>query len=156
MICKTLNQNYLLKHYLTKVLAVVSVAMSILCFWIDLSPNALAASPNIINGATREDIDEETCSEAELLDYVEKAKKYIGSKWQPVKGFEDRNIVVVFTVNKNGKIEDEKIVEESGSQVADQSALIALKAASPLPALPKGAPESIQIRYVFSWHVTRK
>jgi len=141
---------------LTKGLAAGCAAICIFYLWTNSSPNALAASPNIINGSTPEDIDEESCSEAELLDYVEKAKKYIGSKWQPVKGFEDRNVVVVFTVKKNGKIEDEKIVAESGSQVADQNALNALKAASPLPALPKGAPESIQIRYVFSWHVRRK
>src|ERR1700721_3083676 len=116
MICKTLNQNYLLKHYLTKRLVIVFSIISIFCLWAQSSPSALATGGKIINGSTPEDTDEENCSEAELLDYVEEAKKYIGSKWQPVKGFEDRNIVVVFTVNKNGKIEDEKIVEESGSQ----------------------------------------
>jgi TonB family protein len=111
---------------------------------------------NIINGKTPEDADDKMCSEADLLDYVDKAKKDIGNKWQPVKGFEDRNVVVMFSVRQNGKIEDAKILEGSGSQAVDQTALEALKAASPLKPLPKEAPEPIQIRYVFSWHVTRK
>jgi TonB family protein len=118
--------------------------------------SAMAASPNIINGKTPDDIDESPCSESELFAYVEKAKKSISSKWQPVKGFEDRNAVAIFTVRQNGSIEDSKIIESSGSQAVDKSALDALKAASPLDSLPKGAPESIQIRYVFSWHVTHK
>jgi TonB family protein len=141
---------------LTKGLRAAFAAICIFYLCTNSALSTQAVSPNVINGSTPEDIDEEACSEAVLLDYVEKAKKYIGSKWQPVKGFEDRNVVAVFTVKQNGKIEDERIMEESGSQVADQSALNALKAASPLPPLPKGAPESIQIRYVFSWHVTRK
>ncbi len=116
----------------------------------------MAASPNIINGKTPDDIDESPCSESELIEYVEKAKKSISNKWQPIKGFEDRSAVTVFTVSQNGSIEEARIVESSGSQAVDQSALDALKASSPLAALPKGAPESIQIRYVFAWHVTHK
>jgi TonB family protein len=156
MIYRILNPNCLLKHFLIKGIAVAFITTSAFCIGTDLTLKVLAASPNIINGRTPEDLDEKVCSEEELLDYVEKAKKCIGRKWQPVKGFEDRIVVVTFTVKQNGKIEDEKIIEESGSQAVEESALAALKAASPLPALPNGGPESIQIRYVFSWHVTRK
>lgn len=115
-----------------------------------------AANPNIINGKTPDYIDDNPCSESELIEYVDKAKKIISSKWQPVKGFEDRNCVAVFTVRQNGNIEEPKIVESSGSQAVDGSALAALKISSPLPTLPKGAPEFIQIRYAFAWHVTHK
>ncbi len=132
----------------------VLVILSCLLAFASLYGSAACAGPNIINGKTPDDIDEAPCSESELMDYVEKAKKAITSKWSPAKGFEDRNAVAVFTVTQNGKIENSKIIESSGSQVADESALKALKAASPLTPLPKGAPESIQIRYVFSWHVT--
>ncbi len=156
MIYKILNQNYLSKHFLIKWLGNSFAAICIFYIFTNLSLSTIAASPNIINGSTPADIDEQNCSQAELLDYVEKAKKYIASKWQPEKGFQDRNVVVVFAVKSNGSIEDERIIESSGSQAVDQSALAALKIASPLAALPKGAPEFIQIRYVFSWHVTRK
>jgi len=117
---------------------------------------AQAANPRIINGSTPDDIDDKPCSESELIAYVDKVKKDISTKWQPPKGFEDRNVTIVFTVKQKGAIEDPKVVESSGSQAVDQTALAALKASSPLAPLPKGAPESIQIRYVFSWHVSRK
>jgi TonB family protein len=152
MIYKILSQNYLSKHYLTKIIATIPLVWCACQFY---APQHIVAAPNIINGSTSEDLDDTPCSEAELLGYIEKVKKYIGGKWQPIKGFEDRNVVVQFTVRQNGKIEEEQIVEESGSQAVDKSAILALKSASPLPPLPKGAPESIQIRYVFSWHVSR-
>ena len=107
MIYKILSRNYLLKHYLTKGLALglgirlrlgiglwlgFAIGFAAICFFYPVtnsSPGSLAATANIINGSTPEDIDEQSCSEAELLDYVENAKKYIESKWQPVRGFED-------------------------------------------------------------------
>lgn len=117
---------------------------------------ARAASRHIINGRTPDDTDDKPCSESELIAYVDKIKKDISTKWQPPKGFEDRSVTVVFTVRQKGTIEEPKVVESSGSQAVDQTALAALTASSPLAPLPKGAPESIQIRYVFSWHITRK
>jgi TonB family protein len=118
------------------------------------SPVISANTSKIINGQTPDTDDDHQCSQSDLYQYVEKVKKDIKAKWQPVKGFADRHVAVIFTVRESGAIEDAKVVESSGSQEADMSALSALKAASPLPPLPKGAPESIQIRYVFSWQVT--
>ena len=140
--CKILNLNYLL----------------MLCLLLSLAygnnlPVISADSPKIINGQTSDNNNDEQCSETDLYQYVEKIKKDIKAKWQPVKGFTDRHVTVVFTVRQNGLIEDTKIIESSGSQEVDQSALTALKAASPLSSLPKGAPEFIQIRYVFAWQV---
>ncbi len=120
------------------------------------SAACLAAHSNIINGKTPDDLDDSTCSESDLREYVQQAKKVISNKWLPLKGFEDRSAVAMFAVGEKGTIEEARIVESSGSQAVDQSALDALKLASPLPPLPKGAPESIQIRYVFSWHVTHR
>jgi TonB family protein len=155
MICRILSRNFSLMPCLRKswganILAITVIALSLTCF---NSPHAAAHSPKIINGRTTDDNDDEQCSQAELYQYVEKVKKDIKAKWQPIKGFANRHVTVVFTVRQNGAIEDAKIIESSGSQEVDQSALDALKTTSPLAPLPKGAPEFIQIRYVFDWQV---
>jgi TonB family protein len=152
MIYKTLNLNYSLMPYLRNFLHMLTVAA--LSAGVTYCPYVAASdSPKIINGQTEDKEDEEQCSQADLNQYVEKIKKDIRAKWQPVKGFADRQVTVVFTVRQTGLIEDAKIIETSGSQEVDQSALSALKSASPLTPLPKGSPEFIQIRYVFSWQV---
>ena len=161
MIYKLLSRNSSLKLFFNKKSLCLDFSVNILIITVMIAAlisssniQAASASPNIINGNTPDD-DANPCSEAELIDYVGKIKKDIGAKWQPVKGFEDRHVVVIFSVNQNGIIEESKVTESSGSQAVDQSALAALKLASPLTPLPKGAPPSIQIRYVFSWHVKR-
>ncbi len=85
--------------------------------------------------------------------YVKEMKGLIQSKWTPPKGMQEKHVVTVFTIRRNGTIEEPTIVESSGTESVDESALSALKAASPLPKLPAGAPQFIQIRYKFDWKV---
>ncbi len=87
--------------------------------------------------------------------YMTEMKKSIQKRWQPPKGFENRRVVTVFTIHRDGTISQPSIVEGSGVPAVDQTALDALKAASPLPPLPLGAPKSVQIRYQFDWRVNR-
>jgi len=151
---KILSRNSLWRPCLHRSSSKIILAIAVIIL---IYPNALAANnPKIINGNAADDNDNGQCSQSDLYQYVEKIKKDIRDKWQPVKGFADRHVTVVFTVRQNGVIEDAKIIEGSGSQEVDKSALDALKAASPLSPLPKGAPEFIQIRYVFTWQVTTK
>jgi len=86
--------------------------------------------------------------------YMSKMKRDIQAKWKPPRGFENRRVVAVFSIKRDGTIENPSIVE-GASEAVDQAALDALKAASPLDALPKGAPSSVQMRYVFEWKVSR-
>lgn len=67
---------------------------------------------------------------------------------------ENRKIAVVFTIKRDGSIAEPQIVESSGEAAADQAAMAALTAASPLEPLPLGAPKSVQIRYQFVWRVS--
>jgi len=62
-------------------------------------------------------------------------------------------VSVTFTIANDGTIVDPTIVESSGREDVDGSALEALRAASPLDHLPPGAPASVQVRYVFDWRV---
>jgi TonB family protein len=120
------------------------------------------ASPRIakiINGETPPDEDDASSGSnpAVSLDtYIANVKTQIKQKWIPPKGLKDHQVVTTFTVLKNGLIVEPVVAASSGNAAVDQSALDALKAASPLEPLPKGAPTSIQIRYVFDWRVVGK
>jgi TonB family protein len=86
--------------------------------------------------------------------YLDHMKQSIQKQWKPPSGLENRSVATVFTIAKDGTIANESIIESSGHKEVDQSALQALKAASPLEPLPPGSPQSVQIRYKFDWHVT--
>jgi len=104
-----------------------------------------------------DDEDQEESSPKAPLDfgsYMSKMKQQIQAKWQPPKGMENRKIAVVFTIKRDGSIAEPQIVESSGEAAADQAAMAALTAASPLEPLPLGAPKSVQIRYQFVWRVS--
>ncbi len=88
--------------------------------------------------------------------YMTKMKQDIHNKWQPPKGLESRRVSVVFSIQRNGAITNPEVVESSGNEEVDKSALTALSAASPLDPMPKGAPKSVDIRYVFDWKTNSK
>ncbi|MBI4532922.1 MAG: TonB C-terminal domain-containing protein, partial [Candidatus Melainabacteria bacterium] len=87
--------------------------------------------------------------------YMTQMKQTIQKHWQPPKGFENRRVVATFTILRDGTITNAELVDPSGIEAVDKSALNALRVASPLDPLPLGAPKSVQIRYQFDWHVTR-
>lgn len=100
-----------------------------------------------------EDEEAEPANDLNLSPYIAKVKEAIKEKWQPPKGLENRKVVTLFTINKDGAILEAQINQSSGIDAVDQAALAALKAVSPLPALPSGSPKFIQMRYVFQWTV---
>lgn len=87
--------------------------------------------------------------------YMSKMKRQIQNKWTPPKGMEERKVVAVFTIMKDGQIVDPSLVESSGVDSVDKAAMTALKQSSPLEPLPEGAPEYVQIRYKFDYKVKR-
>ena len=122
----------------------------------DEPANAGAHSPNA-GKAEAEDEDDEHLPGAnvDFGAYMAKMKRDIQKKWQPPRGFENRKIVTVFGIRRDGTIVEPAIVEGSGVEAIDRSALDALNAASPLDPLPPGAPKLVQIRYQFDWKVNR-
>ncbi len=87
--------------------------------------------------------------------YMAKMKRDIQAKWTPPKGFNEQRVVAVFSIKKDGTIANASIVDGSGSDSVDKSAMEALEAASPLDPLPQGSPPYVQIRYQFDWKVTK-
>ncbi len=99
--------------------------------------------------------DDAGAEQVDFEGYMKDMKKAIQAKWQPPKGIAQRTIVAVFSIQRNGTIVEADIVEGSGDAGIDQAALKALKDASPLAPLPKGAPGHVQVRYKFDWKVSQ-
>jgi TonB family protein len=101
------------------------------------------------------DDDDDDVRDVDFSGYMAKMKKDIQAKWKPPKGIEQRKVVVTFSINRDGSIADGSVVQSSGVESIDKSALEALHDASPIDPLPKGAPKSVQIRYLFDWKVSQ-
>lgn len=120
-------------------------------------PAAKAAAPKKTGGGNRfvnstvEDEDDGVDTNLDMTGYMTKMKQDIQSKWKPPKGLESRRLVATFTIHNDGRITNASVVEGSGVPELDKSALEALQLASPLTPLPKGAPQSVDIRYKFDW-----
>ena len=117
-------------------------------------PAPLATKPNKTSASAQDENDDEPAQEVDMHPYLQHMKTAVQAKWQPPKGLEQKKVVVIFTILKDGTITDPEITEPSGEPSVDQSALQALKSASPLPPLPMGAPKTIQVRYKFEWKVS--
>ena len=99
------------------------------------------------------DDDDSDGSNVDFDPYMATMKKTIQAKWVSPKGFDQKKVVAVFAILRDGRITEAELVESSGSAEIDKSALQALKDASPLAPLPKGAPKQVQIRYKFDYKV---
>lgn len=102
-----------------------------------------------------DDDDDAGAEQVDFEGYMKDMKKAIQAKWQPPRGIVKKTIVAVFSIQRNGNIVEADIVESSGDAGIDQAALKALKDASPLAPLPKGAPGHVQVRYKFDWKVSQ-
>ncbi len=115
-------------------------------------PKPVHEAKTVMAETSDDDADDEKIDPSlDMKPYMTKMKQDIQKKWQMPKGLEARRVTVAFSIESDGKIDYAEIVEGSGNEAVDKSALEALKAASPLDPLPKGAPKSVSIKYVFDW-----
>lgn len=83
--------------------------------------------------------------------YLDEMHNQISSKWQPPAVNKDAEVIVKFTILKNGHVIDEEITQSSGDKDIDESALRALRKASPLPPLPLSFPQDqVTINFNFT------
>ena len=86
----------------------------------------------------------------DLSAYTSAMHDKISSKWAPPHTDEDAKVVLEFTIQKNGHVINAKIDQSSGNKEIDNSAMKALKKASPLPPLPLNLPQSsITVKFDF-------
>jgi len=87
----------------------------------------------------------------EFQPYLEEMHKQISGKWNPPPVNKDSDVVLKFTILKNGHVIDEQVAQSSGSKEVDESALTALRKASPLPPLPLSFPrDEVTVNFNFT------
>lgn len=83
-------------------------------------------------------------------DYMDNVQTKLKNNWRPPDFMENCHIRVVFKVNRDGKIISKNIVESSGNDVYDESAIVALMKSQPFEKFPEStARETITINYTF-------
>ncbi len=87
----------------------------------------------------------------EFQPYLEEMHKQISGKWQPPIVNKDSEVVLKFTIQKNGHVINESVAQSSGNKEVDESALAALRKASPLPPLPLSFPrDEVTVNFNFT------
>lgn len=95
-------------------------------------------------------------ADVSLGPYMSGLQRKIKMAWKPPRGTESNRIVVLFTINTNGYLEDLEIITTSRSSEANAAALDAVKRAAPFGRLPAGAPPSLPIEFTFDYSVFKK
>ena len=87
--------------------------------------------------------------------YMGELQRRIKSHWHPPKKNISDRIQVVFRVNADGAMSKLRLSTKSESDVANSAALKAVQDSAPLAALPKGAPDYVDIQFTFDYNVLK-
>lgn len=71
--------------------------------------------------------------------------------WFPVRGMADNRALLRWTIDKNGAVSNIRITQSSGIAEVDSAAAQAIHKASPFPPLPHGAPDRVDVEYLFDY-----
>ena len=94
-------------------------------------------------------------SEADFGPYMSKIQKDIKKNWNPPKGNESAQVVVLFSIYKDGHVgKDIKILKSSGKKTVDIAATDAIQKTSPFEPLPQQfSGEKVDIQFSFDYNV---
>lgn len=90
--------------------------------------------------------------DAEFQPYLEEMHNQISGKWQPPAVNKDAEVIIKFTILRNGHVINPEVAKSSGDKDVDESALKALRRSSPLPPLPMSFPQD-QVTVNFNFTV---
>ena len=111
----------------------------------------------ILNDINQSDNIQMQKEEIDFYPYMNELKRRIKINWHPPKGKEQLRIVVLFRVEKNGKLDNIKIIESSGDKQADKAAINAVEITAPFRPLPaefKG--QSVDVQLYFDYNVLNR
>lgn len=99
---------------------------------------------------------DERGTDVDFAPYMADLQRSIKRAWFPPKGDETKKLVVLFDVDRSGKLGSLKVSRSSGIKAADQAALAAVRNASPFRPLPPGAPPTVDIQFTFDYNVFKR
>jgi TonB family protein len=85
--------------------------------------------------------------------YMADLQRRIKRAWFPPRGQENRRVVVVFKIHKEGELSNLRLVTSSGMAGADKAAMSAVENAAPFRHLPEGASDDVDIQFTFDYNV---
>lgn len=85
--------------------------------------------------------------------YMNEMQRRIKRAWFPPKCATSQLAKVTFKTSKDGYISDIKFVTHSSTKTSDDAALRALANAQPLPKLPEGSPDKMDVEFTFDYNV---
>lgn len=80
-------------------------------------------------------------------------QRRIKRNWFPPKEDRSKRVKVIFSIADNGALANLRLEQSSGSAIADQAALTAVRRAAPFANLPQGAPASVDVSFTFDYNV---
>lgn len=89
----------------------------------------------------------------DFAQYMAKLQRRIKQSWSPEKAPTSKRTVVAFRVTPEGELLDLKLTRSSGVAEVDEAAMKAVRNAAPLPHLPAGADEPVDIEFTFDYNV---
>lgn len=85
--------------------------------------------------------------------YMTNLQDKIKNNWNPPKGGENSNVILLFKVDRSGNVLSTKILKSSNNFAIDNSALEALKKSKPLKPLPKEFKgKDVDIQFTFDYN----
>lgn len=97
--------------------------------------------------------------------YMKSLQKKIKAEWNPPARKQKKNVVVLFSISKNGQLISPKIKTSSGDDEMDDAALMALERAAPFDPLPESIlkltkknehSKSVNVEFKFDYNVREK
>jgi len=85
--------------------------------------------------------------------YMADLQRRIKRAWFPPRGQENRRVVVVFKIHREGELSNLRLVTSSGMAGADKAAMSAVENAAPFRHLPEGASDDVDIQFTFDYNV---
>ena len=93
-------------------------------------------------------------SEPDFGPFMRDLQQRIKHNWFPPKGEESRNVVLLFTIARDGSLLRVNVLKSSGLAAADRAALAAVKMTAPFRPLPNGySKDSVDIQFTFDYRI---
>ena len=118
----------------------------------DNTNSKLAEFNNYNNDKNYEKSDAEILVKPDFDSYMKELKKDIKANWNPPKGNENKTVVLLFKVAKDGNLISHKIHKSSGTANVDRAALKAIELTAPFRPLPEDFQgQNIDIQFTFDY-----